>query len=252
MNGLRAIMVAVDYGDLLAVTLPWNRHHFSEVHVVTEPKCEAEVRELCIVNHAEVHVTDLFYAKGATFNKWSALEWALDCIGRTGWLCLMDADVLWPKEAPLEPKLGELWSPLRRMAPWPIPGPLIDPIRPLPPECHWSLYPIHRNVNEWAGYSQVFHAQDPNLPAPPWHEVDWVHAGGADSFFQARWPAAQKRRPSWECLHLGEAGKNWYGRATPFADGSTPADAESKLEACARIWTERRRTKNFGGEKLSP
>lgn len=257
MKDLRAIMVAVNYADLLAVTLPANRHHFSEVMVVTDKPSSEKVIPLAQANGASVCITNRFYENGAAFNKWAALEYALDLFGREGWLCVMDADVIWPYVAPLDPKIGELWSPLRRMAPWPISSPSIDPSRA---EALWSLYSIHRNVGEWAGYSQVFHADDPALGPAPWHEVDWAHAGGADSLFQRKWPAELKRRPLWECLHLGNPGANWYGRATPLADGTVLEGSQERMDAVTAIWERRRAIRQAGGtegeafrpERISP
>lgn len=271
MTGLRAITVAVDYSDLLAATLPYNRHHFDEVYVVTDERSRDSVWKITAANHSHCFVTDAFYRNGAKFNKWAALEESLDRMGRHGWLCVMDADVLWPKDAFVEADgytlfygrggegkeyssmtVGGLLSPLRRMCPWPVsehPG----PIGVMPPdERDWHIYPVHRNVGEWAGYTQIFHAADPHLPAPPWHQTDWVHAGGADSFFQARWPHSAKRRPAWEVLHLGEAGANWFGRATPMADGGVPADAAEKGELVREVWRGRadRRRRGLTGDDV--
>src|SRR5205085_1870944 len=86
-------------------------------------------------------------------------------------------------------------------------------IRPYPPESLWHQFPIHRNVSEHAGYSQIFHLKDTHLPRPPWHDINWVHAGGADSFFQQLWPKENKVRPTFSVLHIGDAGLNWMGRA---------------------------------------
>lgn len=256
---MRAIMVCVDYQDLLAVTLPYNRHHFGEVHVITDERCYYEVRHIADANDVSVWHTQLFYEGGASFNKWAALEWGLDRMGREGWLCLMDADVLWPKWVDLDAgclggspgyKIGNLITPLRRMAPWPV----FAPSNPasvfgMPYERTWGLYPIHRNVNEWAGYSQIFHANDSVLGPPPWHEIDWKHAGGADSIFQRKWSAERKVRPPWEVLHLGEAGQNWYGRVSPLADGTVLERTEEKREMIDRIWSGRRTIREKGGSE---
>jgi hypothetical protein len=257
---MRAILVSVDYADLLAVTLPYNRHHYDKVYVVTTQRDE-ETIDVCYRNGAEPLVTDLFYRDGATFNKWLALEWGLDQIGRSGWLAIMDADVLLPVGAHLmnpasglgsavpgsEVQPGLLYGALRRM--------LVDPIKfakgfeaigddyklreLIPPHTLWQQLPIHRNVNEWAGYLQVFHASDPVLGPPPWHQVDWKHAGGADSFFQAKWPVGRKKRYPWEVLHLGAAGENWLGRASTRLDGTVPEGAEEKRRQIAAIWRNR-------------
>ena len=242
---MRAILVSVDYADLLAVTLPYNRKHFEDVCVVTS-SADAATQRLALAHKAKLFVTDSFYDGGADFNKWKALEEGLDFFGREGWMCIMDADVLWPKYATVDLTMGYLHGPLRRMC---------NATVPAPPESAWGTFPVHRNVNEWAGYSQVFHCADPRLPPPPWHQVDWKHAGGADSFFQALWPPEFRIRFQWDCLHLGEAGKNWFGRATQLADGSRPVDADRKLRKVSALWVNRRHNQSTGkdrfeGEKL--
>lgn len=241
---MRAILVSVDYADLLAVTLPYNRHHFDEVTIVTTPS-DTATRELAAAHDARIYATDAFYDDGATFNKWKALEQGLDAMGRDGWICLMDADVLWPNSLPLGFCLeaGRLYTPLRRM--------FTDLTAAIPPESDWKKYPIHKNVAEWAGYSQMFHADDPALGPVPWHEIDWKHAGGADSFFQRKWKPQNKIRPGFEVLHLGPAGENWCGRVTPYLDGTQHAEVTARRAAVANIWTTRRRNGNFDEEKLT-
>lgn len=266
--GLRAIMVAVDYTDLLAVTLPYNRHHFEDVWIITDEKSYGDVSavawpDMIPQNGPKILVTDLFYADNAVFNKWRALEWGLDQMGRHGWITLMDADVLWPRWVSENGSEGSLWRYLR-------PGYLYSPLRRMcvdlsgpdchdwsgqfvtPPESHWKYYPLHRNVNEWAGYTQIFHSDDPVLGSPPWHEIDWKHAGGADSMFQAKWPRQRRVRPPFEVLHLGPAGVNWCGRVTPRLDGSVPEQAGERGEMMRGIWEGRRRAGKgkFDQEKL--
>lgn len=237
---MRAIMVAVNYTDLLSITLPYNRHHFEEVYVITDlSTTDCEIGRVCDDSNAKMLTTDLFYDRGATFNKWAALEWGLDQMGRHGWLCIMDADVLWPKDlsisefedvqtgpshwtvlkiGELKLRCGRLCTPRRRMwdgwprLPFEIRGPIGAYPTWTPPESEWARFPLHRQDKEFAGYSQIFHADDPVLGPPPWHQTDWKHAGGADSFFQAKWPEAKKVRPPFEVLHLGQSGKNWFGR----------------------------------------
>lgn len=264
---MRAILVSVDYSDLLAITLPCNRHHFSEVTVVTTPT-DLKTHEIARQNDCRIYATDVFYRNGAVFGKWQALEEGLDFIGRKDWLTLMDADILWPKIIDLQGILqrGWLYTPLRRMwNEWPNSAPVDRPLMAfqyvgdpltgtyIPEECEWSKFPIHRNTAEWAGYSQIFHCEDPALGKAPWHQVDWKHAGGADSMFQEKWPAHKKVRPPFECLHLGPAGQNWYGRATPYADGSIPQESDTRLKLIDKIWRGRRGKHGdarFEGEKI--
>lgn len=267
MTGLRAILVSVDYADLLGVTLPYNRHHFSDVMVVTAPRDEATLA-VAVANRCRTHVTEAFYADGAVFNKWAALEEALDAYGRYGWLCLMDADVLWPKnvvvnvqyetirwEVPETPTFyqdrGQLCSPLRRMLDGTAAMAQID-CGLVPSEDQWRRYPIHRNIGEWAGYSQIFHASDPVLGLPPWHETNFISAGTADSFFQRKWKPENKVRPPWECLHLGPAGCNWMGRVSRYLDGTLPEGADERLLKLRKMIAMRRldRSDPFKHERI--
>jgi hypothetical protein len=234
MADINAILVCVDFADLLAITLPYNRHHFERVLVVTS-FADTKTVEVAVAARADVWQTNLFYADGAVFNKWAALETGLDVLGRRGWLCVMDADVLWPQEAsaimelaPLVP--GSLYSPFRRMLD-PLPVPLV-----IPDQAAWNRLPRHPQVREFAGYTQLFHADDPVLGPPPWHQTDWRHAGGADSFFQEKWPLSRKVRLPFEVLHLGPAGINWCGRASQLADGNVlPGSEERKRQVRAFV-----------------
>ena len=241
-------MVCVDYSDLLEVTLPLNRHHFDNVTIVTSSK-DVKTQELCHQEKCDLYVTDSFYDNGAQFNKWKALEEGLDAIGRLGWLCVMDADVLWPQIVPdFNQVIGNLYTPMRRM--------FTDLSIPLPEEKDWHRYKIHPNINEWAGYSQIFHADDPHLPlyGAPYHDTSWKHAGGADSFFQMRWPCENKIRPDFEVLHLGEAGRNWCGRVTNYLDGTTDPSSQERSRQLNDYLKRRNTLRNtpnrFEGEKI--
>lgn len=241
-----AVIVAVDYLDLLKETLPWNLHHFYRVMVITTPRDEQTFRYLQNLNRDEpkvcMVVTDLFYANGAHFNKWAALEEGMT-IGRKfgwfdDWICYLDADVMWPKFVPGLSSLspiptthqdyrftytpGKLYTPRRRM--------MVDvDMDRAKDQGLWATYPLHRQEREFAGYTQLFHSTDPVLGTPPWHQTNWTHAGGADSFFQMKWREEDKIRPPWEVLHLGPAGMNWCGRATELLDGSRPDGWEGRL-----------------------
>ena len=239
---MRAILVCVDYSDYLAITMPYNRHHFEDVLIVTSLNDE-KTRELAQKQDCQVYSTDSFYDDGAQFNKWKALEQGLDAFGRQGWLCIMDADVLWPKSINQEYIEGNLYTPFRRM--------MTDLSQPIPQESEWNKLPRHHVTTEWSGFTQIFHANDRALGQAPWHQTNWKHAGGADSFFQAQWRADRKIRPNWECLHLGEAGRNWCGRVTGFLDGTIPVESAQRFSELRQYMQTRRSTRNYDHEKIS-
>jgi len=220
---MKAVLVCVDYADFLALTLPRNIHHFESVTVVTTSTDTATL-EVCKSLGVVSHTTDKFYLGGAHFNKFAALEEGLDVCGRDGWLCVMDADIVWPKilSSDFEPKIGNLYTPRRRM--------LRTNYFQIPAEEEWNTIPLFGN-EQWIGYTQIFHGSDNHLGKPPWYGTNWRHAGGADSFFQSKWNSPDKVRPSWEVLHLGDEGRNWCGRITPYADGTCPSESPARLAA---------------------
>ncbi len=226
---LKAIITCVDYGDILALTLPYNRHHFEKVVVVTTPG-DRETIELAEANNCLVHATSDFYKDGAVFNKWSPLEQGLDLLGRSGWIAIMDADIAWPKVIP-DQKLFEhtMYSPRR----------YVNPQLTLPPENVWAGFQVHPVGHIWAGYTQVFHAD--HAGPEPWH-MEHHNAGGPDTVFQNRW--ASRQRFSWRVLHIGPTETNWNGRITPKIDG-TRFNRTVDLE---RMMQEHRYSfKKFGG-----
>lgn len=224
---MKAVTVSVGFDDLLALALPRAARHFREILVVTTPEDVATQAVVARTISARCHLTRVFTARSARFNKGAALEEGFDALGRDGWFVVLDADIILP-EAIRWPALevGVLYSPLRRMAPWPLPG------GALPPDGEWTArYPLHPQQHEWAGFFQLAHADDPALRERPWYPTDFTHAGTCDSLYQARWPASRKVRLPFEVLHLGEAGRNWLGRATPRADGTVPeGSAERQAE----------------------
>lgn len=219
---LNCIIVCVDYYDILAYTLSYNREHFNRVVVVTSP-FDPKTRKVALDNDSTPFITDAFYAKGAYFNKFLALERGLDFLGRTGWIVVMDADIVWPKEAKMWLEVGaipgNLYVPYRRM----MEDHFSLNCRGIPSENLWQSYKLHPG-KEFAGYSQIFHAGSSCLATLPWYE-SFISAGTGDSFFQNKWTTERRIRPPWEVLHVGRSGTNWCGRTEPMVDGSPAKDA---------------------------
>lgn len=261
---MRAILVSVTYTDILRLTLPWNRHHFSSVLIVTSLEDYNNVLPVALANNAEVFGTDIFYQNGAKFNKWAALNEGLehggfhDC---NDWVVVLDADTCWPRDlehnddrdsltfnrqdTAFRLLRGQLTAPLRRMYPS-IP-------QSIPDEKDWTIYPHHRYQAEFSGYTMVFHSSDPVLQKRPWFPNNWSHCGGGDNEFAKRWTRTNSIRPTnWDVLHIGVCAANWMGRTSRLADGSLPPNHETHQANIQKLWQSRRATRDYNNpiEKL--
>jgi hypothetical protein len=217
---MKAVTVSVNFADLLSISLPRNAVHFERIVVASTPQDSDTARVVAGVTNADLFTTDAFYRDGRTFGKWLALEEALDRLGRDGWICVFDADVVMPPEfLQYDYRPGFLYSPYRRM--------IADP-REYRDGLDWNFL-HHVQDKEFAGYCQVFHADDEVLRnVRPWYGTDWKHAGGGDSDFQFRWPPRRLIRLPFHVLHLGQDGRNWMGRVTPYLDGTIPPEAAAR------------------------
>ncbi len=214
---MNAITTCVGYDDLLAITLAKNARHFDLVLVVTTPEDTDTQLVVQQVPNAQSFPTRTFYTDGAKFNKGMALECGLDFgLGRSGWICIFDADTLMPDEMDLSGiRPGFLYSPFRRMC----------ETKSQFYQCldYWPRLPPgpERLNHEYAGYFQLFHADDAYLPDPemfPWHGAEFNTAQGCDTIFQNHWPLNCRKRLPFEVLHLGPPKVNWRGRVSPRWD----------------------------------
>lgn len=222
-EAVNAILVCVGYDDFLRLTLPRTLQHVSKLVVVTTPTDLRTLALCAMYPRVIVHKTLAFYDDGASFNKGKALEEGFDVLGRTGWVLIMDADILLPEKittATLDRRT--LYTPVRRIMS------KVDGLTATP-TINPSTLPLRKEYGNF-GYFQLFHATDPVVTKLPWYETDWVHAGGADSVFEKRWHKKNKARMSFEVIHLGDPDQNWYGRTRPRLDnGEVSEDAANLL-----------------------
>ncbi len=216
---MRAITVCVEYDDYLAITLPQNRKLFDEYLIVTS-RHDTNTKQLALANDCKVLVTDAFYQNGAMFNKGLAIERAFDLIGRQGWLTILDADIVLPKNfSEFKGESEYLYSPHRCV---------LHDVRDYVPGESIGVMRVRDDI-EFAGYCQIFNAASSYIKNKrPWYGINWQHAGGCDSYFQNHWPMDRKIRPDWNVLHLGKPEKNWAGRWTERIDG-TPASPDARV-----------------------
>ena len=210
MNG---ICTCVNFDDVLKIVLPQNARHFEHVLVVTSLDDTKTVEVVASVSNAECFRTSEFYADNARFNKAAALDAGLEVLGKNGWIVIFDSDVLMPRDMDVSGiEIGHLYSPYRRMC---------EDQKLFTPDLEWSDLPLGYEVTngEYAGYYQLFNANDPVLPKDkPWHGTTWKTAQGADTIMQNHWPKSCRKRLPFEVLHLGPLKVNWAGRVSPRWD----------------------------------
>ncbi|NCX56491.1 MAG: glycosyltransferase family 2 protein, partial [Burkholderiaceae bacterium] len=220
---IRGFVVCVGYDDLLAITLPRNAIHLSEIVVVTTAEDVATQKVVSEVPNARCFVTDAFYRHGARFNKGLALEECWSASGRHGWILIWDADIIFPDDMSEQVKVEDLNPCMMYGAPRLI---LKDPSK-WTPDYDWNT--AKRTLDRcYPGYFQLFRADDPHIAQLPWYDVTFNNAGGGDGYFDTRWPWAEKMKFPFTVLHLGERDANWFGRATKRADGKEVEGAEER------------------------
>lgn len=248
---VKAITVCVGYDDFLKLTLPRIVMHVTKLLVVTSPD-DVRTKELVLLypDKVELFVTDAFYRDGAHFNKGLAMEEGFDVLGRSGWILVLDADIVLPEVIPpLDLTVGKMYTPSRRIMS------NVDGLTETPTVSPDTL-PLRYEVGNF-GYFQLFHADDPAITTLPWYGIDWNHAGGCDSVFEKRWDKSDRLRMPFEVIHLGDPDANWYGRTRPRIDnGEVHADADArraKQEALHRKygWKGRKRTGEHVVERLN-
>jgi len=225
---MKGIVVSVEYDDIFSITLPRNAKYFSDIVVVTRPTDFRTQRIVADVHNARCFLTELFFYDGAVFNKGLALETGFDVLGRDGWICIWDADILFPPDMQLpELQVGHLYSPVRRILP--------DP-KSWREDLDWNTLETYREA-EYAGYFQLFHADDLVLREKPWYGINSPDCSWCDSEFEYKWPDHLKHRMPFNVLHFGQPGINWCQRISPRLDGEPTENFGARMEN----WTKRKR-----------
>lgn len=230
---MKAIIVCVQFDDLLALTLPRNAHHFECIVVVTSPHDRRTMEVVHQFDNAYWLGTDDFYRDGAEFNKGAGIERAFDRLGRTGWICHLDADVILPRKIDWPKlKVGHLYLGRRHICPDAELGAGL-------PEERWKEYPVCEEQIDWPGFFQLFHADDPVLETRPWYPTDWRHAGGSDTEFNGKWAEENRELVGFSVLHLGQPRQNWWGRVTTRVDGVSVSTAAERARRMVQMDEDR-------------
>jgi hypothetical protein len=90
---MEAIIVSVNYGDFLSITLPQNKKYFDEILVITTSD-DLLTKQVCAENNVACIESNKFYENGAKFNKGAALSESFSKLRYKDWVCVLDADCL--------------------------------------------------------------------------------------------------------------------------------------------------------------
>lgn len=92
---LEAVTVCVNYSDFLAHTLPYNKHHFNHLVVVTTPE-DIDTQRVCQYYNVQCVITDEFTKHGDVFNKARGINVGLGYLSKKDWVIHLDADMYLP------------------------------------------------------------------------------------------------------------------------------------------------------------
>jgi len=190
---LTGLTVCVDYTMYLETGIARWAAGLDKLIVVTTPR-DSETRDLCRTWGIIPHLTDVFYANGAHFNKGAAMAEAFDACGdKPDWFLFFDSDIV--------PPAG--WrDAINAMA-----------LRPT------ALHGCNRTEvdgrpirdAEIAGFFHLAHVSDPNMQIKPVVDTHFIHAGNYDTTFMERWAPADRVRLPLSVVHVGEPHANWCG-----------------------------------------
>lgn len=217
---LAGLTVCVDYAMYLESSIARWAEGLDKLVIVTTPR-DTQTRDLCAKWGITPHLTEIFYANGAHFNKGAAMAEAFEACGdKPDWFLFFDADVVPP--ASWREDLNA-----RTLRPTALHGCTRVEVdgRPIPDA-------------EIAGFFHLAHVSDPKMQIKPVVDTHFIHAGNYDTTFMERWPRADRIRLPLCVTHVGEPHANWCGIGN-----------EGKLQ---EIIQKRRQGKNWRNETITP
>ena len=210
---LVCIVISIDYADLLAATLPYNRSLFDHVYVVTEER-DAATLNVCAAHDCTVLLTTETKARcgdrDASFNRAGLLHQAqlyVHAAHPDAWIALLDADIVLPSQlAALDRSTwntaflyGLARCECETLEEWE--GGVVKE-RPYGEDPGNTIY----------GYFQLYH--DKTKMNAVWSE----NAGYCDIEFSDQFGSNRAKVPSADplgCIHLGYGTTDWRGRVSP-------------------------------------
>lgn len=202
---IHGLCVCVNYSHFLALTGAAWRRGLASLTIVTTPTDRTTHRIAQMLAERSsiplsLYKTDVFTARGASFNKGAAMEEARLTMPWEDWILFFDVDIV--PESNWAEKLGALQMGYLYGAPRLQVCAVRDignPDAPVVPDDRVGY-----------GYFQLFHAKDPKVQRTPLLDTHWRHAGNADSNFLLSFgPYVQEL--GLDLWHVGPAHENWFG-----------------------------------------
>jgi len=215
---INALTVCVNYADLLAMSIDRWAGSLASLTIVTDM---ADTATADLAKHAGAGLfrTDVFYERGAKFNKGAALEAARQAMPWSEWILFFDADIVPEREwsAKVDSCMcqpGSLYSARRREC--------IDPA-----DRDRTDLPMILGDGVGVGYFQLFHSTDEHAQDVPLLDTTFTHAGVYDSLFMHRWHGSQRHLLPIVLTHLGPR-DNWFGRGNVAAFDAMKAERQRR------------------------
>lgn len=246
---IECITTCVGYGDILAHTLPRNRHHFDSMLVLTAPE-DQQTQKVCDYYQVPYFSTDCFGTRWGQFSKGTAINEGLRKLELSDWICHLDSDIVLPPNTRKALETANLATDAiygvdrvecKSYLDWlrfvDNPEPVVAGNGYFIHTTH-SPFPIGTRVkfDQAGGYIpigffQLWHADSKMTKYPEGH----TDAGREDSYFASQWPRDKRQLlPEILAYHLeSEAAPmavNWKGRATkPFSMEATVKDVVASV-----------------------
>ncbi len=243
---LECVTICVNFSDVLAHTLPLNKHHFNKMVVVRDEQDDA-TWNLCAHHHIECVTTNYFYHNDHAFNKGNGIIEGLRRLKLDDWVLHLDADIVLPPrfrsllQNVVQPQADTIYGIDRMMCPsfeaWmQFVG---EPLRQHTDQIFVEArpWPLGARVAklDGDGYIPIGFFQLWNAAATGIKDYPNQHgtAGRTDMLHAMRWPRPKRLLiPEIVGIHLEgpqEKGKrNWRGRTMkPF--GLTPAASSADV-----------------------
>jgi len=230
---LEGLIICVDYGDILGITLPLNKDHFDDLLIITTPK-DKKTKFVCESNGVKYLETTSFYDNNSKFNKGKALNFGIKNLSRQDWILILDADIILPNdfsEKINKKKLDDetIYGCYRRFCPTPI---------KYNPTWRIDKYSLIRMKWVWApGFFQLFNYNVSILKNKYSLYIEFPELGmGNDGRFSKQF----KKREIFDSdyisvLHLGRAKENRPNRKGAKWDTHIPKKERKNCEFAYEI-----------------